>query len=109
MPVVVPLQPVSSQIVAVSLANQACKIAIKQRSTGLFADLYVNDALVIGGVLALDRNVIVRSAWLGFIGDLAFFDIQSPPFGPLDPFASGIGSRFFLGWFAPSELPPGLA
>lgn len=106
---IIPLQPVPSQIVSVSLSDQACQIAVAQKSTGLFLDLYVNNALVIGGVICENRNVIVRSAYLGFIGDLAFFDMQPPPADPADPFASGLGTRFILGYLFPSELPPGVA
>ena len=98
---VIPLQPVSSQVVSVALAGQACTINVRQVSTGLFLDLLVNNALVIGGVICLNENVIVRSAYLGFIGDLAFIDTE----GNGDPVYTGLGSRYILGYFAPAELP----
>ena len=96
---VIPLQPVPSQVVSVTLAGQACTIAVRQLSTGLYADLSVNNALIIGGVLCLDANLIVRSVYLGFVGDLAFVDTQ----GSNDPDYTGLGSRYILGYFAPSE------
>lgn len=105
---IVPLQPVPSQLVNVTLNEQACQISVRQLGTGLFVDLYINDALVIGGVIAETSNVIVRSAYLGFSGDLAFIDVQPTPV-PTDPFYSGIGTRFFLSYLAPSELPPGVS
>ena len=98
---VVPLQPLPSQTVAISLNGQNCQINVYQKSTGLYLDLYVNTALIIGGVLCENLNRIVRDAYLGFSGDLAFNDTQ----GTDDPIFSGIGTRFFLDYFLPSELP----
>lgn len=102
---VIPLQPVPSQTITVNLAGQACQINVYTLTTGLYVDLLVNDALVIGGVIALNANVIVRSAYLGFIGDIAFLDTQ----GDTDPVYTGLGSRYILGYFSPSELPAGLS
>lgn len=42
----------------------------------VFMDLYVNDALIVGGVLMLDRVFAVRDDYLGFVGDLAIVDTQ---------------------------------
>lgn len=89
---IIPLSAVPSQSFAVNLAGQPCQITISQKSTGLFVDLYVNSALIIGGVIAENLNRIVRSAYLGFIGDLAFDDTQ----GTDDPSYEGLGSRFQL-------------
>lgn len=105
MPQVVPLQPTASQSVTVTLNNQACTINVRQTSTGLYLDLYVNNELIIGGVLCENLNVIVRDAYLGFIGDLAFYDTQ----GDTAPVYTGLGSRYVLEYFAPSELPAGVA
>jgi hypothetical protein len=89
---VIPIQSVPTQTFAVVLAGQPCRINIYQRTTGLFADLYVNDALIIGGVICRDNVLIVRDAYLGFTGDLAFFDTA----GQDDPEPSGLGSRWVL-------------
>ncbi len=102
---IVPLQPVSSQTVSVSLANQPCTINVRSMSTGLYCDLYVNNTLIIGGVICQNANVIVRDAYLGFVGDIAFLDTQ----GTDDPVYTGLGTRWVLAYFAPSELPAGLA
>lgn len=98
---VIPLQPLPSQIVSVSLAGQACTIAVAQKGDSLFLDLHVDNALVIGGVICQNLNVIVRSLYLGFTGDLAFFDVH----GLSDPVFSLIGTKHFLGYFSPNELP----
>lgn len=97
---VVPLQAVPSQAVAVTLGGQACKISVYQRRTGLYLDLFVTDAPIQTGVLCLNANKIVRSAYLGFIGDLAFFDTL----GLDDPDYSGLGDRFVLIYLEASDL-----
>ncbi len=96
----IPLQSVPAQTITVTLANQACKIDIAQKSTGLFVNLYVNDTLIIGGVIALNANLIVRDSYLGFSGDLVFYDTQ----GASDPTYAGLGARFELVYYAASEL-----
>ena len=65
-----------AQTLTTQLAGQAVRLAMTQRSGGLFADVYVNDALIIGGVLCQNDNAIVRSPYLGFAGDLYFHDTQ---------------------------------
>lgn len=93
---VIPLQATASQQVAVTLANQACKINVYQKDTGLYVDLYVLDSPIVVGVIALNANRIVRDAYFGFTGDLAFFDTQ----GSTDPDYTGLGDggRYFLGY-----------
>lgn len=97
----IPIQPVPNQILNVILSAQACTIKIYQRTTGLYVDLYVNNTLIIGGVLALNLVRIVRDAYLGFVGDIGFFDTQAPtlPDGSIDyadPDYTGLGARFQL-------------
>jgi hypothetical protein len=98
--IVVPLQSVPSQTVRVTLGAQVCDVHVYQRSTGLHVDLTVAEVLVIGGVIAHDRNRIVRSVYLGFIGDLAFVDTH----GSEDPDYTGLAERFLLIYFTPAEL-----
>lgn len=87
----------------VTLDGQLCRIHLAQKATGLFLDLYVDDVLIIGGVLCQVANRIVRSAYLGFVGDLAFFDTQ-PNADPVDAahpdhvHYSGLGGRYFLAY-----------
>jgi hypothetical protein len=108
---IVPLTAVPSQVVTVTLGGQVCTIRIFTKSiyvpisapgaiatdpptyenaNPVFVDVYVNDAPIILGVLGLDRTRIVRDAYLGFIGDLAFVDTQ----GADDPYG------------VPRRLPP---
>ncbi len=87
---IIPVQAVPSQTLTVQLAGQRTRINIYTKTTGMFVDVYVNDVLIIGGVIAQDRNVIVRDAYLGFIGDLGFYDTQ----GTDDPVYTGLGARW---------------
>jgi hypothetical protein len=103
---IVPLQPIPSQTVQCSLGGQAVMLNVYQKSTGMFIDVYVNNVLIIGGVICQNANPIVRSAYLGFIGDLAFFDIAPSSSGPpTDPVYTGLGSQFILGYLAPPSGP----
>lgn len=97
----VPLSATPSQTVNVILANQACTINVYQKFYGLFCDVFVNNAPIITGVLCLNQAYIVRSLYLGFTGDLAFFDTQ----GTSDPTYTGVGSRFVLLYLETSDLP----
>ena len=96
----VPLNTLPNQTVAIQLNGQSCTLNVYQKSTGLFMDVLVNDVLIIGGVLCENLNRIVRSAYLGFIGDFAFVDTQ----GSLDPYYASIGTRFYLLYFNAGEL-----
>lgn len=99
---IIPIQPVPNQTLAVNLNGQACQINIYQTIYGLFLDLYVNNGatLVVSGVLCEDLNRIVRSAYLGFTGDLAFIDTQ----GLNDPVYAQLGSRYVLAYLEASDL-----
>ena len=97
----VPLAATPAQTVNVVLNNQQCTIRVYQKFYGLFLDLSVNNNVIIQGVLCQSSNYIVQSLYLGFNGDLFFFDTQ----GTSDPSYTGLGSRFLLVYAAPGELP----
>lgn len=101
---IVPIQATASQNFTVQLGGQVCQIRIYQKTTGLFLDLYVDDKLIVGGVICLNLVRIVRSLYLGFLGDLLFIDNQ----GTDDPVFTGLGVRFSLAYLEASELPPGV-
>jgi hypothetical protein len=96
---VIPLQPIPNQVVNVVLGNQNCTIVLFQRDEGLFCNLYVGSALVIGGVACQNINRIVRDAYLGFVGDLIFEDLQ----GDSDPDYTGLGSRWMICYITPAD------
>lgn len=98
--IVVPLQSLPSQTLSVSLAGQACAIAIFQKTTGVFLDLTLAGSPCISGVLCHDRVRLVRQPYLGFIGELSFIDTQ----GGDDPQYTGMGSRWVLAYLTPDDL-----
>lgn len=108
---VVPIQPNPNQTVQVVLSNQACTLNIYQKSTGLFMDVLVDDVLIIGGVICQNLNRIVRSLYLGFIGDFAWVDVQGTVDANgiavgTDPVYTGFGTQYFLIYATPDELNP---
>ena len=40
----------------------------------VFVDVYLNDALLIGGVILRNKNKVVRNSYLGFTGDIVVID-----------------------------------
>ncbi len=96
----IPLQSIPNQIVNITLANQNCAISVYQRSTGLYCDLYVDNVIIIAGVICQNLNRIVRDLYLGFVGDLGFYDAQ----GADDPFYEELASRFTLIYLELSDL-----
>lgn len=97
---IIPLADTYSQTLSTTLAGQSCRINVYQRATGLFLDLYVADKLVIGGVICQNGNLIVRDAYLGFVGDLMFID----NLGKTDPHSPGLGSRYSLCYLEVADL-----
>jgi hypothetical protein len=100
---IVPIQAIPNQTLQAQLANQPCTLNIYQTAYGLFMDVLVNNEPIIFGVIAENLNRIVRSVYLGFIGDFVFFDTQ----GQTDPVYTGLGSRYLLIYLAESDLPAG--
>lgn len=97
---VVPLQPLPNQTLQVQLNNQPCTIEVVQFAYGLFMTVYVGSTIIIATVLCENFNRIVRSSYLGLLGDFVFLDTQ----GTDDPIYTGLGSRFQLLYLFPSEL-----
>lgn len=101
---VIPLQAIANQVVNVTLGGQNCTIVLFQRDTGLFCNVYIDNVLVIGGVICQNINRIVRDVYLGFVGDLIFEDLQ----GDADPQYAGLGSRWVLCYVTPAEIAQAL-
>jgi hypothetical protein len=92
MTVLIPLTDVATQQVSVTVANQQCQINIYTRDAALYCDLYVAHTPIITGVRCLNLTKIVRDTYLGFTGDIYFYDTQ----GVSDPSYPGLGSRYQL-------------
>lgn len=91
--ILVPTQAVPSQTMTIQLGNQNVQLNIYQQNYGLFMDVFVNNGLIIGGVLCKNLVRIVRNAYLNFIGDFVWYDITN---SGLDPTYDGVGSRYLL-------------
>lgn len=100
---IVPVQALPNQTLQVQLANQPCVLNIYQLAYGLFIDVSVGTTLIIAGVIAENLNRIVRSLYLGFVGDFVFVDTE----GSSDPIYTGLGARFLLIYLEASDLPAG--
>ena len=96
----IPLNAVPSQNLNVTLDGQLCQLSVYQKNSGLYINVSINNVLIIGGVLCLDRNRIVRDAYLGFVGDLGFIDTQ----GTNDPTYDGLGDRYQLIYLEAADL-----
>ena len=101
---VVPIQPLPNQTLQVQLGGQSCTLNIYQNAYALFMDVYVGADQIVAGVICQDDNRIVRSAYLGFIGDFIFNDLQ----GTSDPLYPQLGSRFQLLYLEASDLSSGV-
>jgi len=88
----IPINAVPSQSFTVQLGGQNCDINIYQKNTGLFFDMVVNDTPCVNTVICLNLVGLVREAYYGFIGQLAFVDTK----GTSDPEYSGLGTRYVL-------------
>ena len=97
----VPLQAVPSQTVYATLNGQATQVNVYTTAFGLFADVLVAGAQVIGGVLCQNLNPIVRDAYLGFSGDLVFLDTV----GYTDPVYPVLADRYTLVYLYPQDVP----
>jgi hypothetical protein len=97
---IIPLKAVPNQTLTALLANQNCRISVYQKFFGLYVDLAIGAVPILNGVIAQQANRIVRYAYLGFIGDLVFFDTQ----GSNDPDFTGLGSRYQFVYLEAADL-----
>jgi len=103
---VIPVQALPNQTFQVQVANQPCVIELRQLAYGLFMTLYVGNSLITADQICQNLNRIVRSTYLGFIGDFCFLDTQGGS-NPSDPVFTGLGTRFQLIYMEASDLTSG--
>lgn len=89
---IVPLSPVASQSLSITLDSQRCVMVVRQLSTGMYFDLSVAGTPVVNGMICRDRVSLVREEYLPFKGRLSFIDTQ----GTSDPEYTGLGTRYQL-------------
>lgn len=101
---IIPVQPVPSQTLTVTLGGQNVQLNIYQMNEhGLFMDVFMNGVSLPSGVLCQQANRIIRDAYWGFPGDLAWFDTENVA-APSPPYYTGIGSRWALAYLTPADL-----
>jgi len=108
---IVPVQAIPNQTLAVVLAGQQCQITLQTREDGnLYFSLTLgNTTSICNNVLCENANRLVRYAYLGFVGDFWIIDTQSVPdvnglpIGS-DPDFTGLGTRFLLEYLEASDL-----
>jgi len=88
----IPITAVSAQTFTIQLGTQSCLINLYQKNTGLFFDMTVNNTPCVNSVICLNLVGLVREAYYGFTGQLAFVDTQ----GTSDPTYDGLGTRYQL-------------
>jgi len=88
----IPISAVPSQTFTIQLGTQNCKINLNQKSTGLFFDLFINGNPIVQSMICLNLVGLIRESYLGFVGQLAFTDMQ----GTSDPYYTGLGSQYLL-------------
>ena len=104
---VIPVQAVPSQTLQTQVGGQNCTLNIYQLDQyGLFMDVLVDGSVICQGVICENANRIVRYAYLGFVGDFAWFDtyVGLTETAPTDPVYTGIGTQYALMYLAPADV-----
>jgi hypothetical protein len=97
---IIPIHDVPSQNFTINLAGQQTRIKLYTRVTGLYCDVFVNNTLIIGGVLCLNLVKIVQNTYLGFVGDLIWQDVL----GDEAPSSPGLGTRYVFYYLSTDDL-----
>jgi len=89
---IIPVNSIASQSFNVQLGTQNCVINLYQKNTGLFFDLNLNGTQIVNSMICLNLVGLVRESYLGFTGQLFFFDTS----GQTDPVYTGLNSKYLL-------------
>lgn len=103
MPQVVPLQAVASQTAQCSVGGQAATVNVYQQALGLYMDVLIGTQAIAQGVICLNKTLIVRNTYFGFLGDFIWLDTQGGN-SPASPVYTGIGGRFVLLYLTPADI-----
>ena len=89
---IIPVNSIASQSFNVQLGTQNCVINLYQKNTGLFFDLNLNGTQIVNSMICLNLVGLVRESYLGFTGQLFFFDTSCQT----DPVYTGLNSKYLL-------------
>lgn len=88
----IPITSQAAQTFDIQLNGQNCTITLSQKNTGLFFDMSVDGNSCVNSVICLNLVGLIREAYYGFVGQLAFIDTV----GTDDPTYDGLGTRYQL-------------
>lgn len=97
---IIPIAAVPSQTFNIVLAGQNCAVALYQKAGDVYIDISVSNRPIVSCARCADRVKVVQHEYLGFIGDIAFADMQ----GSNDPEYSGFGTRYKLIYLEAADL-----
>jgi hypothetical protein len=98
--ILVPLQAVPNQTLAVTLARQNAQLAVRQNGSSIYLDLISNGTVIVRTRVCRDRQrLLLDVGYKGFIGDFAFVDMQ----GRTDPQYRGLADRYRLYYLEAGE------
>lgn len=105
--IIIPLKQVPNQNLVITLNNQVCTISLRQLGDYLYLSLALPSGQLLTNRMCLNRVLLVRQLYLGFVGDLAVVDMQ----GATDPGANayqqlytpGGSGRYALVYLAPGD------
>lgn len=88
----IPTLAKAAQVLTTVIGDQRIAVSLRERAFGLFADVVVNGSPVVSGVPAQNLNTLIKGAYVGFSGNLLFYDKM----GDSAPNFAGLGDRFAL-------------
>lgn len=93
MSLIIPLQAVPTQTLAVVLRSQAAQIELRQNGLNMYFSLSLNDRPIVRTRICRDRQrLLLDAGYQGFLGDFVFQDTQ----GASQPYYTGLGTRYIL-------------
>jgi len=96
----IPIQPVPSQQLQVTLGGQNLQIAVYQKDANVYVDLNLGGVDISSGILALNGVALCPFDYEGLVGNFSFIDLQ----GTSDPDYTGFGTRFVLLYITAADL-----
>lgn len=98
----IPLAPVPSQTLGVSLDGQNCTLSVFQRGAEVYMSLAVDGTSVLTTkACRTDIRLLLASRYLGFRGDFVFVDTQGDG---AQPDYAGFGTRWALLYLTPADV-----
>lgn len=91
-----PLQPVPSQTLTVTVGGQVARISVRLIGAAIYFSL---EGIALNRIVRDRARILVDSQYHGFVGDFAFVDTQ----GAADPAYWGLGDRWQLVYYSAGE------